>query len=145
MADDLLARITAAVSRGPDEARQQLKALWDDPAADSLHRCTIAHHLADLQTTTEEELVWDLRALDAVQEVTDGRVQQVHDSLRVRGFLPSLHLNLADDYRRLGRFDEAAGQLDAARAALDALPDDGYGAMIRGGVERVAALLEEAG
>jgi hypothetical protein len=145
MTDDLLQSITAAVELGRsgnrDEARRRLTELWDESAADAFHRCTLAHYLADLQPSTEEELVWDLRALDEARQLTDGRVQQVHESLQVRGFLPSLHLNLADDYRRLGRFGEAAAQLDAARVWLDALADDGYGDLVRGGVDRVAKAL----
>ena len=58
---------------------------------------------------------------------------------------PSLHLNLADGYLRQGRVEEAARQLDAGLAAVDALGDDGYGAMVRGGLERLAERLAQAG
>jgi len=47
---------------------------------------------------------------------------------------PSLHLNLGDGYLRQGRRVLAREQLTAGIAALNALPDDGYGAMIRGGL-----------
>ena len=44
-----------------------------------------------------------------------------------------------------GRVDEARTQLDTGLAAVDALGDDGYGAMIRGGLERLAERLAQAG
>lgn len=38
------------------------------------------------------------------------------------GFVPSLQLNLADGYRRQGRFDEAARALEASIAQNASLP-----------------------
>lgn len=143
--EPLLARVGAAIRLGTDgdraAARDQLAALWEEAAGDPVSRCTIAHHLADLQETTEAELVWDLRALDAVGEVTDQRLGQVQENLRVRALLPSLHLNLADDYRRLSRQEPALEQIAAARRHLDELAHDAYGDLVRGGVDRVAAAL----
>ena len=74
---------------------------------DAFHRCVVAHFLADLQDDVRDELMWDERALAAVAAVTDERAQQYHESLQVRGFMPSLYLNLADDHRRLGEADRA--------------------------------------
>ena len=53
------------------------------------------------------------------------------------GFYPSLHLDLADNFRRLGSFPAAARHLDAARERLDTLPDDAYGATIRAAITEV--------
>lgn len=50
------------------------------------------------------------------------------------GLAPSLHLNLGDGYLRQGRTPEARDQLNGGLAALSALPDDGYGAMVRRGL-----------
>jgi hypothetical protein len=58
---------------------------------------------------------------------------------------PSLHLNLGDGYLRQGRVAQARVQLDAGLAAADALGDDGYGALVRGGLERLAQRLASAG
>ncbi len=58
-----------------------------------------------------------------------------------RAMAPSLHLNLGDGYLRQGRVDEAGEQLDAGLAAVDGLGDDGYGAMVRGGLDRLAERL----
>jgi hypothetical protein len=83
-----LEEITAAVELGRggerEVARQRLAALWEGAGAGQT-RCAIAHYLADVQDETADELVWDLRALEDVED---------------DGWLPSLHLNLADDYRR---------------------------------------------
>lgn len=135
--DPTMAAITRAVTRGRDgdttAARTALVDLWTEisPSGDPLHRCTLAHYLADLYDDPAEALMWDVRALDAADALTDARVQRYHDSLQARGFYPSLHLNLADNLRRLGSFDAAQAHLDSAADYLDALADDSYGALIR--------------
>jgi hypothetical protein len=146
---DVMAEIGAAVELGhagdTDAARRRLAQLWDDVAvqADPLHRCTLAHYAADLEPDTVDELRWDLRALAAADEVTDERARAHHDSLSIAGFYPSLHLNLGDDYLRLGDTARARDHLGRARAATDRLPDEGYGRMIRAGIDGLAQRCEE--
>ncbi|NIK58780.1 hypothetical protein [Kribbella shirazensis] len=124
-----LEEITAAVELGRsgdrEAARIRLTALWEE-CDDRQTRCAIAHYLADVQDDTEDELFWDLRALEVVEDA---------------GWLPSLHLNLADDYRRLARTQEAEEHLYAARANLPELPEGAYGDLIRSGVQHVADAL----
>lgn len=98
---------------------------------------TLAHYLADLYDDPAESLVWDVRALDAADALTDERAREHHESLRVAGFYPSLHLNLADDFRRLGSFRAATEHLDRAQDHLSALPDDPYGDTIRTAVHEM--------
>jgi hypothetical protein len=149
MADDLMATITAAVQRGQAgdrTARQDLEELWakvNDGDGDDFHRCVIAHFLADLQDNQHDELMWDERALAAVHNVTDERAQEFHESLQVRGFLPSLYLSLADDHRRLGDPTRAREFLDKARATVDALGADAYGELVRGAMDKVTHALAE--
>lgn len=146
--DETMASIVAAIEQGragdTAGARDELGALWAriGPDGDPLHRCTLAHYLADLQADTRDELAWDERALDAATALTDVRAQRYHASWQVRGFLPSLHLNLADDHRRLRAPDRAREHLAAARAHLADLPDDGYGSVVRGGIDHVGAALD---
>lgn len=45
--------------------------------------------------------------MDAAGVLTEDRAQQHDSTLHVRGFYPSLHLNIADNLRRLGSFDAA--------------------------------------
>ena len=125
------------------EGRARLVALWDSVGAtgDPLHRCTLSHYLADLYDDAAEALTWDIRALDAADALTDERARAHHASLNVAGFYPSLHLNLADNYRRLNSFAAAARHLDEARRRLGVLADDGYGRTVRTGVDHVAAAL----
>ncbi|MEU4434847.1 hypothetical protein ACH474_34015 [Nocardia rhamnosiphila] len=142
--DTTMDAITAAVTLGRSgdtaAARARLLEIWRGigVAGDPFHRCTLAHYLADLHDDPAQALAWDIRALDAADALTDDRVQRHHASLHVAGFYPSLHLNLADNYRRLGSWDAAAEQLAAARERLDALSDDAYGAMIRTALDEVA-------
>lgn len=139
--DPVMTRIGEAVEldRGGDRAaaRLRLAEIWETlgPGGDPLHRCALAHHAADVQDDPAEELRWDRRALRAADEIGDGGL------LDVAAFYPSLHLNLADVLRRLGDVGPAGDHLERARAALGALPDDGYGRMIRGGIDRCAARL----
>ncbi|MGV9661458.1 hypothetical protein ACWDUL_16300 [Nocardia niigatensis] len=147
--DETMSAINDAVTLGRQgdtaTAREQLTALWDTIGAggDPLHRVSLAHFLADLEEHAADALTWDIRALDAADSLTDERAQAHHAGLNVAGFYPSLHLNLADDYRRLGAFDTAARHLAAARARLDTLDEDGYGLGVRAGIANVEAALTE--
>ncbi|WP_443070234.1 MerR family transcriptional regulator [Streptomyces sp. WAC05374] len=142
--DPTMEAIGQAVAEGhagrSASARRELLDLWATigVTGDPLHRCTLAHHLADLCEDPAEALTWDLRALDAADALTEQRAQEHHAGLRVAGFHPSLHLNLADDHRRLGSFRAAAEHIEAARRHAPALPDGPYGAMIRTAVDEVA-------
>ncbi|MGW0883366.1 hypothetical protein [Streptomyces sp. NPDC002671] len=146
--DDVLTRIGQVVMlhHGGDreEARRRFLELWAEIGEEGapLHRSTLAHYLADTQDDPEDELAWDLRALSAAEELTDGRGG---DPLTVRGFYPSLHLNLAADYVKLGRLDAARSHLHRARRASDSLPDDGYGNGVRAAIDRLELRLSEDG
>lgn len=148
MEDDVMNRVTAAVQSGQagdrTTAREKLEAIWaevEQRGDDAFHRCVIAHFLADLQDDDRDELMWDERALAAVAGVTDERAQAYHESLRVRGVMPSLYLNLADDHRRLGDADRAHEFLSRARTVSDALGDDTYGELVRSGLEKISRAL----
>ncbi|WP_433797581.1 hypothetical protein [Actinoplanes sp. CA-252034] len=120
----------------PPAARATLERLWET-TDDALHRCAIAHYLADLQGSVQDELRWDERALQAFPDLTDARAREYDDTWRARAFLPTLHLNLSDVHRRAGNEEQARHHLAEAAAALDALPADDYGAMIRGAADKV--------
>ncbi|GGJ55603.1 hypothetical protein [Streptomyces brasiliensis] len=128
-----------------EEARRRLLDLWAEIGEDGdpLYRCTLAHYLADTQDDPSDELAWDLRALSAADEVTDGRAGG--DPAAVRGFYPSLHLNLAADYVKLGRAEAARTHLTRAHGTADALGDDGYGDGVRAAIRRMELRLAEEG
>ncbi len=144
VADPIMTRITQGVTDfrtgDPERARTTLLEVWADigPAGDPLHRCTLAHYLADAYDDPAEALVWDVRALDAADALTDTRLNDYHAGIQVAGFYPSLHLSLADNFRRLGAFPAATRHLDAADACLHTLADDAYGDTIRRALTEVA-------
>ncbi|MBV2356384.1 hypothetical protein KUM39_18700 [Streptomyces sp. J2-1] len=143
--DALLTRIGQVVMlhHGGDreEARIRLLDLWTEmgAAGDPLHRCTLAHYLADTQDDPTDELAWDLRALSAAQELTDDHDGDAPPG--ARAFFPSLHLNLAADYAKLGRAADARSHLRRARLAAGALSDDGYGVGVRAAISRLETSL----
>ncbi|MDQ4116449.1 MAG: hypothetical protein M3235_05735 [Actinomycetota bacterium] len=145
--DPVMARIGEAARLGhagdAAAARRRFAEIWADvgPGGDPLHRCALAHYAADVQEDPAEELRWDRLALAAADDLGRDGAPAHHPSPDVAAFYPSLHLNLADVHRRLGDAGQAGHHLDQARASLDRLPDDGYGRMIRDGVQRCAGRL----
>ncbi|MFF1925676.1 hypothetical protein ACFVW8_34515 [Streptomyces sp. NPDC058221] len=132
-----------------EEARNRFGLLWAEIGedGDALHRCTLAHYMADTQDDPGDELAWDLRALTAARALTEERVAEHRDALAVRAFYPSLHLSLAADYMKLQRPAAARIHLDRARDASGVLADggadDGYGDGVRAAIGRLERRLRE--
>lgn len=132
--DAVMTRIGQAVMllHGGDreEARNRFGLLWSELGADgdALHRCTLAHYMADTQDDPGDELAWDLRALTAAEGLSGDLPDGHRDSLAVQALCPSLHLNLAADYLKLQRPDAARIHLRQARDAADRLEGGGSGA-----------------
>jgi hypothetical protein len=144
----MLTQIGSAVELGQcgerPAARGVLATLWEQvgPAGDPLHRVAIAHAMADLQDDLQGELRWDLQALEAAGSVTDERAADA-GSMSAAALYPSLHLNLAEDYRKLGDLWAAWRHVHLGFAVVSALGNDGYGRMIIGALERLAARLAD--
>jgi hypothetical protein len=66
----------------------------------------LAHYMADMQDDPHAELLWDRRALEAAAAIAGEAARE---------YYPSLYLNLAEDYRKLG--DWNAARVHLARAA----------------------------
>lgn len=139
-----IAVLSATVDR--DRARSEYLQVWQEVGrdGDALHLMTLLHHLADLYDDPQQALEWDQRALRAAERLTDERVAQYHPGLRRDAMYPSLYLNIADNLAALGRTAEADEQLVRAERHLDQLGDDGYGAMIRGGIARLRQRIADA-
>jgi hypothetical protein len=139
-----IGRGIALSQRGEREAgKRSLTEIWAEIGAengDPLHRCALAHAMADLQDDVREELVWDLRALEAAHLITDDRAARA-GVIGAAALYPSLHLNLGDCYRRLGEVAAAGDHLRQGLAAAEALPDDGYARMVKGGLQRLGERL----
>lgn len=146
--DPMLARISDALglynSGRRTEARAAFAELWNEVSdGDPFHQCVLAHYMADAQDEPLDELEWDRKALAAADRMSRERPEAA--SLTILSFYPSLHLNLADVLHRVGRADEARKHLVQAQQSVDALSNDAYGQMIRGGIERLAARLAASG
>ncbi|HEX2301261.1 MAG TPA: hypothetical protein VHH34_22630 [Pseudonocardiaceae bacterium] len=146
--DPTIIRIGQAVQLSHQGERESARLLfaeiWDEiggERGDPLHRCTLAHAMADVQDDVHRELVWDQRALAAADLLTDARVAQAGVTLPVAGLYPSLHLNLSECYRKLGDLGRAREHLQQAQATIGALGDDEYAQMIKGGLEQIAERL----
>ncbi|MET9442210.1 hypothetical protein [Streptomyces sp. NPDC006610] len=148
-ADAVMSRIGQVVmlqhAGDREEARHRYLRLWAEIGEDGdpLHRCTLAHYMADAQDDPADELAWDLRALAAAEELTDERLAEHEGALAVRALYPSLHLNLAADYVKLGRREAGRAHLRRARGAADALGDDGYGNGVRAAIGRLELRLAD--
>lgn len=149
--DPITAEMTAAIQllRGGDRAcgRRALEAVWAQIAhdPDPFQECVLAHHMADAQDDLAEELAWDVRSLDAALRCTDADAARHQAGLTMGLFLPSVYVNLAEDYFKLGDMARSREHLDLARGVVGNLADDAYGQLIRGGVARMAKRLEAAG
>ncbi|MER5633777.1 hypothetical protein AB6N36_00395 [Streptomyces nitrosporeus] len=132
-----------------EEARNRFGALWAEigERGDALHRCTLAHYMADTQDDPEDELAWDLRALAAVRAADGVPRAGQRDMPAVRAFLPSLHLGLAADYLALRRLDAARTHLDRAWETAGELDDRDhrYGAGVRAAIGRLERRLDGLG
>ncbi|MFJ8886611.1 hypothetical protein ACIRJR_24795 [Streptomyces sp. NPDC102402] len=126
-----------------EEARNRFGILWSEigESGEALHRCTLAHYMADTQDDPGDELAWDLRALTAAEslrgEAAAEPAAEHRDADAVRAFFPSLHLSLAADYLKLQRFGAARVHLDRAWDAVTVLEGDGYGGAVRAGIRRM--------
>jgi len=132
--DDIVAAVGVALGGDRTQGRHDLRACWAGTAqTDQAQRCILAHYLADLEDDLAAEVAWDEQALTAFANVHDADLAPVGIPAAA-GLAPSLHLNLSDGYLRQCQLTQARDQLAAGPAALSALPDDGYGAMIRRGL-----------
>ena len=115
------------------EARGLMEGLVDEVEGgdDVYAKVFLAHSLADVQERPEDELAWDLRALEFFGELSDERAHERGNPGGKEALLPSLHLNLAVDYRRLGDDASARRHYELGEAHLGALADDEYGDSIR--------------
>src|SRR5580704_585203 len=109
-----------------DEASQMFLNAWNE-SADDFERCIAAHYVARRQKNSVDTLLWNQRSLDHANAVADERV---------RGFYPSLYLNLGKAHEDLGNREESKRFYEMAATALDSLPEGRYGDIVREAVGR---------
>lgn len=119
----------------PDDARALFQQAWDARSSD-YEGCVAAHYLARQQTDDEAALRWNLVALRLAAAA------EQDDNDEVRGFYPSLHLNMASSYQLLGDHTASLAHLTEAVERIDVLPDNPYKDMVRNGINNVRDRLD---
>ena len=108
------------------EASELFGKAWSDATSD-FEKVIAAHYVARHQKGVAEKLRWDETALQLALKVDDSSAKEI---------LPSLYLNVAKCYEDLDDFHNAKTNYQWALTYTTALPDNGYGNMIRGGVAK---------
>jgi rifampin ADP-ribosylating transferase len=109
----------------PREAATLFYEAWD-AATDNFEKFTAAHYVARHQNTVADKLRWDETALSFALTLEGDSTKDI---------LPSLYLNIAKCYEDTGDFENALKNYESANSFAAFLPDDGYGKMIRSGIE----------
>jgi tetratricopeptide (TPR) repeat protein len=108
-----------------EEASKVFLQAWEQ-ASDDKEKFTAAHYVARHQQSVADKLAWDEIAMNLALAIKD-------DS--VKGAYPSLYLNIAKGYEDLNEFEKATKNYEMALTYINFLYEDGYGKMIKGGVE----------
>ena len=115
------------------DAAHMFECAWER-SGNPFERSVAAHYVARHQTTPEETLRWNQRALEQAQAA---------DPSEVVNFYPSLYLNLGWAWEQAGNREEAQRHYGLAAESGKKLPEDSYRAVvedgIRRGLERTAA------
>lgn len=116
----------AAEGKGENETAFTLfKQAWTE-AGDDFEKFIAAHYVARHQTSVEDKLKWDETCLQLAKKLNDESVKT---------FYPSLYLNIGKCYEDLNEIENARTNYQLASSFAHYLPDDGYGKMIRSGIE----------
>jgi len=117
----------------PEEAQTLFLQAWND-AANDFEKFTAAHYVARHQKSIQDKLKWDEIALAFALKINDSSMTANY---------PSLYLNIAKCYEDLKEFDNAQKNYQVALSYADLLPDNGYGQIIKSGIENgIQRLLE---
>lgn len=110
----------------PEEASQRFKEAWNMATTD-FEKITAAHYVARHQTSIADKLKWDETALAHALNIDDESIKEI---------LPSLYLNIGKCYEDLSDFDKAESNYRAASRFATFLPDNGYGNMLKAGIDK---------
>lgn len=107
------------------EAHQLYQQAWDS-ARDDFEKFTAAHYLARTQTDPLENLRWNEVALNHALILNNNISETCY---------PSLYLNVGKSYEDIGNTVEATRNYLLAQSYIDKLPEDGFGKMLKSGIE----------
>jgi hypothetical protein len=129
--------IQISQSGNKEKARKLFNRIIPLLGNDPLHNCIFAHYMADVQNELEKELYWDLKSLEYLDKLTDERLKQFNPTLNQKGFYASVYLNIAEDYRKSNMIESSKKYINLAEKSIHELDDNGYGNMIKQGIERI--------
>ncbi len=109
-----------------EDASRLFHQAWDE-ASNDLEKFIAAHYIARHQANIPDKLKWDETALNHALNVDDKQLNSTY---------PSLYLNIAKCYEDMKDVDNARKNYQLAHSFANALPDDGYGNMIRSGIAK---------
>lgn len=109
-----------------DDASRLFLEAWNQSTTD-FERCIAAHYVARHETDPHDRLMWNQVSLDHAKAIGDDRV---------RGFYPSLYLNLGKAHEDLGNREDAKQFYAMSATVLASLPDGRYGSIVRDAVEK---------
>ena len=98
---------------------------WSE-ASNDFEKFTAAHYVARHQESVQEKLKWDEIALSFALRIKDDNMKANY---------PSLYLNIAKCYEDLKDFANARKNYNLALSYVEYLPGNGYGKMIKSGIE----------
>lgn len=110
----------------PREAARLFNEAWAAAGTD-FEKFTAAHYVARHQNSVFNKLLWDLKALQHASNIEEEGVKAT---------LPSLYLNIGKCYEELDNPEQAKLNYQEALAFSGFLPNDGYGKMIKAGIEK---------
>ena len=110
----------------PEQACKLFLKAWNEANSD-FEKFTAAHYVARHQQTVDAKLKWDETALEFALKINDEDMVANY---------PSLYLNIAKCYEDLNDPGNASKNYQNAIIYLDKLPENGYGMMIKTGIEK---------
>lgn len=134
--DSPTARLCAAgmeVDGDPIAAHTLFEQAWH-ARRDAYEAAIAAHFLARHQPSVELKLHWNRVALEHALTLPQSRAEAL---------LPSLYLNLGDNYLNIGEPKKAEQAASLGLDALTHLPADGYAAFVMSGLERLRSRAAE--
>lgn len=117
-----------------EKAHQNFVQAWE-AANDNSEKFIAAHYLARHQKNVVDKLYWDEVALQMALEIQDETIFPQ---------LPSLYLNIGKCYEDMKNFPKANENYLLAESFTSYLPDDGYGNMIKAGIQNGIARIQLA-
>ncbi|CAL1517456.1 rRNA adenine methyltransferase [Chitinophaga sp. MM2321] len=108
-----------------EEALKLFQQAWN-LATNAKEKFIAAHYVARQQKNVSDKLKWDETALNLALEINEDDI---------KGTYPSLYLNIGKCYEDLNDLDKAKKHYQLALSYTGFLSNDGYGEMIKSGIE----------